>query len=492
MRKLAFLLALAVPACAGKPTPPPVAAPEPPKAVDFRDTPPPAGPTAFLAAPTPLSRALPNGLTVLVVPKRDLPLVAVRVVFKAGSASDPASLPGVAAFTGDLLRAGTRTRKATAIADAVETLGSRLEVSVDEDTLSVGATALTTSFGGVFDVLADVLQSSTFAADELERSRKRRLAAYAQETDDPESLAERVTREVVYGKHPYGHSTLGDDASLARISRADVVAWAEAHLRPANAAVIVAGDVDPELAVAEVEKRLGSWKGKPGAEPPPAAPKPQPPDVVLVPRPGAPQSQLRLSHLGIARTAPDYESTLVMNEILGGMFSSRINLNLRESKGYTYGAYSYFDANRAPGSFVAGAGVRTDATAQSVHEVLAEIDGMRDRDVTDEELRHAKDGFALSLPGRFQTIGSLAGMVSNVWVQGFPLDYYSQLPARVQAVTIADVRRAAQVHLIPEQLSIVVVGDPAVVAEGLTALGRGELELRAADGKPAAPRAAGK
>ncbi len=313
------------------------------------------------------------------------------------------------------------------------------------------------------------------------------FGALAEELDDPETLAGRVFRRVVFGRHAYGHSVIGDQASIAKIGRADLVAFAQQHLRPANAAVILVGDVVPDQAFGEIETRFGGWKGAPGDEPPPAPPKAQPPEVVLVPRAGAPQSQVRVGEIGIARESPDYFPALVMNEILGGMFNSRINMNLREEKGYTYGAYSYFDANRAPGLFVAGAGVRTDVTAPSVKEILAEIDGMRGRDVTDEELAHAKDGLALSLPGRFQTIGAVSGMMGNIYLYDFPLDYYRQLPSRVLAVDKAQVRKVAVDRLIPEQLSVVVVGDPEKVQAGLESLGRGDVEVWPQGAMPAAP-----
>lgn len=488
-RCLVLVVAAVLAACAGgKPAPAPTPAPPAPAATtaDFRATPPPLGPTPSIEVPVPARRELANGLTVLVVPRRDLPLLSARVVFKSGSATDPEALPGVAGFVGDLLRSGTKTRKAQAIADLVETQGSQLAVDVDEDSLIVGASALAANFAPVFDVVAEVVQASTFPPEEIERARKRRLAALAEEVDDPESLAARVTRAVVFGKHPYGHTTLGDEQSVTKIARADLVAWAERHLRPANAAVVLVGDIDPEQAFAEVEKRFGGWKGAPGANPAPPVPKPQPPDVVLVPKPDAPQSQVRLAELGIARVAtPDYFATLVMNYILGGMFNSRINMNLREAKGYTYGAYSYFDPARAPGIFVVGAGVRTDVTASALKEALAEIDGIRDRDVTDDELTSAKNAYSLSLPARFQTIGGIASMNGIIYVYDLPLDYYRQLPGRIQAVSKDDVRRAAMEHVIPDQLSIIVVGDP-LVRQGLEGLQRGAADVRRPDGKPAA------
>lgn len=482
-RHLFAVLGLLASAACSAHGPAPVASPSSPasadgSAVDFRAAPPAAGPTPELAAPVAERRKLDNGLVVLVVPKRDLPLVSVTVVAKAGSSADPEGLSGLAGVAGDLLRSGTKTRNAQALADEVETQGAHLEVRVEEDALTVSSLALADRWPSVFDVVADVVMNSTFAADELERVRKRRLAALVEEADDPESVAARTMRETVFGHHPYGHTVLGNEQAVSKISRDDVVAFAKSHLRPANAAVIVVGDVTASQAFAAVEQRLGGWRGASGASPrlPPAAP--QPAKVILVPRAEAPQSQLLVGQLGIARDSADYYATLVMNEILGGMFNSRLNMNLREDKGFTYGAYSYFDAHRFAGIFVAGAGVRTDATLPALKEMFTEIAGMRNGDVSDAELVHAKEGFALSLPARFQTIGSIAAMVSNIYLYDFPLDYYRELPKKIRSVTRQDVRRTAVTHLTPELLSIVAVGDPSQIEAGLRAFGRGPIEVR--------------
>jgi zinc protease len=480
------LVILASSACSHRqamsPTAPaPVAAPQPAKPpaqsaiASWRAKPPSAGPTPELEAPVPERRELANGLTVLVVPKRDLPLMSVNVVFKAGSALDPRDLPGLAGFVGDMLRSGTKTRRAQTIADQVETAGAALEVRVDDDALVVASSAMSSNFAPVFDVVADVVQNSTFLSSEIERVRKRRLAAIAEEKDDPESLADLALRAVVFGPHPYGHNVLGTEAAVGRIERKDLLSFAQQHLRPANAAVVLVGDMLSTDAFAAVEKRFGAWKGAPGAAAPPPPPKAEPPDVILVPRPDAPQSQVRLGEIGIARTSPDFFPVMVMNEILGGMFNSRINMSLREEKGYTYGAYSYFDPSRAAGLFVVGAAVRTDVTVPAIKEMLKQVDGIRARDVGEDELRQAKDGLALSLPGRFQTVGSIAAMMRNIYVYDLPLDYYRRFPERVQVVSRADVRRAAEAHLLPEQLAVVVVGDPAEVETGLGKLGRGEV-----------------
>jgi zinc protease len=234
-----------------------------------------------------------------------------------------------------------------------------------------------------------------------------------------------------------------------------------------------------------VEARLGGWKGTPGQTPAPADPKAQPAEVTLVHRADAPQSQLRIGHLGVARNNPDYFPLILCNAVLGGMFNSRINMMLREQKGYTYDARSQFGFARAPGDFVVSTGVRTDVTAPAIQDVLAEIERMRKTDVTAEELQHAKNSYSLSLPGMFQNASRVASMMGGLFVYDLPLDYYQTLPQNLSGVSVADVRRVADAHLKPEQLSIVVVGDESKVGPSLSQLGRGPVVKRTVTGAKA-------
>ncbi len=460
------------------------AAPPPPPAdaQEFRATIPQGGPVPALHAPVAERRVLDNGLTVLVVPKHDLPLVSVHVVLKSGSAADPRARPGLAGFVAEMLKAGTKTRSASAIAEEVENHGATLNIGVDEDTTSLTFTALTSNYQPVLDVATDVLLHPAFAKSELERARKRRLAALEQQKDSPSSTASRVFAKVVFGNHPYGHTVLGDEKAVAAISRKDLQTYFAAHFRPSNAAVVVVGDVAVDEALAAIKDRLGGWTGSKGAEAAPVKPTPEPAALVLVDRPDAPQSQVRIGELGVARSTPDYYSLVIANAILGGMFNSRINMNLREDKGYTYGAHSVFDFRRGQGPFVVYTGVRTDVTAPAITEVLREIERMRESEVTDDELTHAKNSYSLSLPGYFQDVRGIAGMMANIFVFDLPLDYYQKLPDNIARVTKADVSRVAREYLHPEQLSIVVVGNRSKVEDGLKLLDRGEVQLRNADG----------
>lgn len=452
----------------------------------FRATPPAPAPAPALHAPVPVKRVLANGLTVLSVPKPGLPLVNLSVVIRSGSAQDPKGMEGLAGFTGEMLKAGTAKYKAEAVADETETRGVSIDVDVDEDAITVSTTSLKDNFAPVFDIVTDILQHAAFDPKEMEHERRMRLAALQQANDDPQRAATRVFRKVVYGDHPYGHTTLGTEAAIKKMGRKDLQSYFAKHFRPANAAVVVVGDLTVDEAVAEVEKRLGAagWKGAPGSQAAPAKPVELPAGLSLVPRPDAPQSQLFIGHLGAARSDPDYFGIVLTNAILGGLFNSRINMNLREAHGYTYGARSYFNFMRERGPFFVATGVRTDVTDLAIKEVLKEIDGMRTGEVTAEELANAKNRYSLSLPGYFQTVDGIAGMIANLYLFDLPLDYFQKLPDQINAVTAADVLRIAKSHLTPEKLSIVVVGDKSHVEAGLGDLQRGPVQLRDNEGNP--------
>ncbi|HET6346489.1 MAG TPA: pitrilysin family protein, partial [Myxococcota bacterium] len=334
-RRLASLSLLLVVACGGQkaeeapPAPAPQAAEPAPPADAWRRERPKADPVPELHAPVPVQKVLTNGLTVLSVPKPALPIVNVSLIIKSGSAQDPAGQEGVAGFTADMLKNGTAKLTAEAIADEVETRGSSIDVDVDEDSITLSATALKENIGAVFDVMADLVQHAAFQPKEIERARKQRQASLAQSQDDPARTANRVFRSVVYGGHPYGHTTLGTTKALKKLGKKELQAYFAAHFRPANAAVVVVGDWTVDEAQKEVDKRLGAWKGKPAVQAPPAAPQAQPAELALVARSGAPQSQLMVGHLAVSRADPDYFSLVICNAILGGLFNSRINMNLR-------------------------------------------------------------------------------------------------------------------------------------------------------------------
>jgi len=450
----------------------------------WRVTPPSPGPAPELRAPEIQRQLLANGLTVLTSQRGTLPLVNVQMVVRSGSAVDPAALPGVAGFLADLLKAGTKTRSAEQIADEIETLGSSLHVSVEEDALVIACTTLTENLGPIFEVMADVLMNPALEPKEIDRIRRKRLADLAQEADDPRRTANRVFRRAVFGDHPYGHPTLGSREAVAAIDRAALEAYYTSHFGPENVAVALVGAVAPAAAIEIVESNLGNWRGQAARQ----AALPElvegPAVVRLIDKPNAPQSQLRVGHLGLRRDHPDYFPVVLLNAILGGTFNSRINMNLREDKGYTYGARSAFAFLRDGGYFGVLTAVRTDATAAALREILAEIELIRGAGVSAAELDGAKNRYSLSLPGYFQTVEGVGGMVSNIYLFDLPLDYYQRLPAQLRAVSREDLLRVAKKHLRPDALSITVVGDQTQIREGLDQLGRGDVVRVGPDGEP--------
>jgi zinc protease len=441
-----------------------------------------AAPTLHL--PVAQRLTLPNGLGVWILPKRDLPLVQVVALIKSGTAEDPPKLEGVASLTAEVMRRGTRSRSAHAIALEVENLGGSLGCFVEDDATYFEASALTPNIGPVLDVLADVLQHPSFDRSEFERAQKERLSELAQMQSRPAAIAAAVTRRVVHGPHPYGHRGLGTQQSVRAIHPATLATFYGRHVRPANTQIIIVGDVSPAEAQAMIEERLGSWHGKPGAQQAPVAGRPQERQIALVHRPEASQSQLTVCTKGLSRQDPDFYSAMLANEILGGLFNSRLNMNLREDKGWTYGVRSSFGFLRAPGAFAINTSIRTDATLDGIHEIFAEIERMRTEEISEQELNAAKNGIILSLPGNFESVDTLAGMVGNLALHQLPLTYYRDLPAAYAKVTPKDVLRLMRKVLAPEALSIVVVGDETVVEAKLAALGRGPVHHYDAEGQP--------
>ena len=450
----------------------------------FRAAAPPSQPTPPLRAPVPRRTLLSNGLTVLTVHKPGLPIVHASLVIRSGSAADPADQEGLAGFTADMLEMGTQSLSAAQLAERVEGYGTSINIEVDEDTTSLSTTALAEHFPGVFAILAEMAQQPAFAVAEVERVRKSRSATLAQSQDSPQYAASAAFRRVVFGSHPYAHLPLGSSRTVAKIQRSQLQSFYKSHYRPANSALILVGDLDDAAALTAAQAAFGAWQGPRAQRPNPPPPRARAAEVSLVARPDAPQSQLVLGHLGVAREDPDYYALVLCNAILGGVFNSRINMNLREAHGYTYGTYSHFDFMRQRGAFWVAGGIRTDATEAAVREILKEIGTLREVAVTDAELQSFKSRYTISLPSAFQTVSRIADMVARIDLFDLPLDYYQHLPELIEAVTPADVLRVAQTHLRPPELNVVVVGDPAQVGPGLTHLGRGPLHRRSATGEP--------
>ena len=451
-------------------------------AENWRATPPSPGPASSLRLPVPVRRVLSNGLTVYLVSQRNLPIVAANFIVLSGSDRNPVDRPGLASFTAGMLDEGTVRRGALDIARDAERLGASLACGSSTDLSWVTIRVLTRNLDSAFELATDVLLQPAFPEHEVERVRHDRLTQILQHRDEPNVLASKAFFRVVYGKaHPYGYTEIGSEPSNRCITRSELRGFWEAGYLPGNAALVVAGDIDTEGLLDLAVKYLGSWDGRAAKAEPPEAPPPGGRRVVVVDKPGAPQTSLRVGHIGIARANPDFVPVDVMNTALGGLFSSRINLNLREKHGFTYGAASAFVCRRGAGPFFVGTGVRTDVTGRAVEEILREIALMRDEEPSAEELTRARDSIAQSLPGSFETTSQTASTIGQLFVHGLADDYYRRLPDEINRVTAAEVRRVACRHIRPDELVVVAVGDASSVVPQLESLQLGPVEVMKID-----------
>jgi zinc protease len=298
-------------------------------------------------------------------------------------------------------------------------------------------------------------------------------------------VAAQVQAAALYGTgHPYGYSELGTEASVKAMARDDMVAFWRQNFVPNNAALIVAGDISMADLRALAEKMFGAWQRGTPAQPTLGTPATTPARIVIVDKPKSPQTQLRVATIGAARSSPDFRPLQVMNLALGGLFSSRINMNLREQHGYSYGTYSQFTFRRSPGPFTVAGSVRTDVTAPAVTEIFKEIAGIIEKPMSADELQKAKDSLANSLPGAFESSANAVGNFSNVFIYDLGLDYYSRYAAQVNAVTADQALDVAKRYLVPERMVVIAVGDRAVIEAELKKLNLGSTEIRDAEGKP--------
>jgi zinc protease len=461
------------------------AAPTPPPSKEaWRSEVPRPGPTAKATLPAAHSFQLPNGLTVYWIESHALPIVAGQLVVRSGSAADPAGLPGLAAFTAAMLDEGTKTRDALAIAAQLEGLGANLTTGSTFDGSYVTFDVLKPNAEQALAIVSDVSLGPTFPEKDVERVRGDRLTSLLQQRDSPFQIAFRVMYPALYGPtHPYGHVPLGTEEALKKITRDDIAGFYRSSYSPANAALVLAG----ELTEAEVRRlatqAFGSWSGQAVAAPAPPTPTSIPERVVLVDMAGAPQTAIGIVQLGVRRSDPDFERLNVMNTILGGLFSSRVNLNLRERHGYTYGAFSSLVETRGVGPLFVGSAVRADVTGASVHEMLNEAQGMTQAEVTPDELALAKDSIARSLPALFETTRSAVGTVGSLFLFELPPDYYAGLPGRLASMTAAEVFAATKRHLAPDRMLVVAVGDRAQAEPQIGGLKLGSVAYRDRDGR---------
>ena len=450
----------------------------------WRENPPQPAAARALNLPIPQIFKLDNGLTVIYSYRPGLPVAAANLVFSTGSGANPIDKPGLASFTANMLQQGTATRNAIQIADEAALLGASLSSGANMDGSNVGTSSLSKNFSGALDLVADMVLHPTFPPDEVERRRASRLAAFADDRGNPNVVVSRVGVASLFGpRHPFGYDNAGTEESNKAMSRDDMMNFWKANYVPNNAALVVAGNIPLDEMKAMAQQKFGAWKSGTAARPQIGTPETTKARIVIVDRPGAQQTMVRLLQLGVGRATPDYAALEVMNSELGGLFSSRINLNLREEHGYTYGANSVFVYRRSQGYFAAGGGIRTDATAPAVTEMLKEIHRMIDTPMTPDELSLTKDSQSRSLPGLFEASNEAAGVLAEIFLYDLSPDYYAKLPERLSAVTTADAETVAKKYLHPDQMILICVGDRAKIEPELVKLDLGAIEIRDTDGK---------
>lgn len=448
---------------------------------------PPAGKAPELHVPSWTSARLSNGAQLVVSEEHGLPLVSFSITFVGGADQyEPADKTGVARFTASMLMEGTTTRTGDQLSNALQLLGTSIASNVAGETGSIGFLSTTKSFAPTLDILADVLQHPTFPDSALERLRARTLVSLQQEKDRGPSIAAKVFPKVLYTTaHPYGRSMTEETAK--EITRQDVRAFFDAYYRPAHAIITVVGDVTPANARRAVEHALAAWQG--GSMPSfdyPVPPSPRSTTIYLVDRPGAAQSSFLLGQIGPPRSTPDYYAIRVMNELFGVLFQSRLNHDIREVKGWSYGVGSAFAFGKGPGAFRAGGEIVTAKTDSALMEFMNEIRGVRgDQPPTDEEMRAAKAALVQSLPEDFASVEGVNGAITSIYTNALPQAYYQQFASNVNAVTKDDVVRVARQYVDPEHLAIVIVGDRRVIEAPIEATHVAPVVVLDVNGDPA-------
>jgi zinc protease len=429
-------------------------------------------------------RTLPNGMQLVVAPVPKLPLVSITAVVDAGASAEQEGQDGVAALTAQLLLEGAAGLDGAALTDRFERIGTSVDAHADWDAATVSLTVLAERLPEALALVRDLLRSPDFPNREVARLKDERIAELLQLRAEPGALADEHLSRAVYAPTARYATPAGGSASSVRALTRDVVRgfYAERY-RPATTTLVMAGDVSVDRAGELAHALFGDWHGDVGptvARAVDASPRTRLTRVIA--KADAPQSEVRVGHAGLPRRHSDYFEATVMNAVLGGLFSSRINLNLREEHGYTYGAFSAFEWRRAAGPFVIQTAVKSDVTGAAVREILREVERMRSEEISADELTLATSYLDGVFPIRYETTSAIATALSNLVIHDLPEHFYDDYRARVRAVTTHDVLRAAQQHLRPDRLRIVVVGDPAVIATPLSEIHGAPVEIVTPDG----------
>ena len=450
-----------------------------------RSKPPELGPPPRVSLPPIITRQLANGLKLMIVEQHELPLADFALVVGSGGTADPTGKTGVANLTAQMLREGTTTRKSLDIADQTSFLGISLFPQASWESTTLSLHTPTAQLDSALALFADVALHPSFPANEFDRIKKNRLTELLQLRDQGPAIANIAFPAIVYGtSHPYGAPLIGTEASVTGLSTADLQAYYQSNFKPNNSTLIIVGDVNPTQIEQKINSLFGGWQRGDVAqlnygEPP----KSSATTIYLIDKPGAAQSSFRIGAVGVPRSTQDYFALTVMNTILGGSFTSRLNQNLREARGYTYGAGSRFDMRRAAGPFTASAEIVSAKSDSALIEFMKELNNIR-QTVPADELSRAKRYLQLQLPENFETTQQIAAALVPVALYGLPLDYYNNYVQNIEAITQADVARVAQQYINPSSLAIVIVGDRKTIEQALKSTNVGPIAIRNISGQP--------
>jgi len=436
------------------------------------------GPVQQLTLPAVQQFALPNGLKVLVMEKRELPLVQLSLLIDAGTVREDAAAAGIANMTADMLDEGAAGKTALEIADAFEALGARFSVGGGLHTTTASLRVPVERLTPALQQMAEVVLQPSFPEEELDRLRKDRVTRLIRMHDQPQAIAASLFSSTLFGsQHPYGRNSIGTEQSLDAMSTAQLRAFYDRYYRPNNATVIVVGDLSAADARKAVEQAFGNWKR---AEVPAvqlaSAAQVKGRTIYIVDKPGSAQSVIQFGRIGVPRSTRDYYALEIMNTILGGSFTSRLNQNLRETHGYAYGASSGFDYRPIAGPWVAASNVQTVSTGPAISEFMNELRAIR-QPIPQEEFERARNFLAMRFPQGFQSVAGIAGRLSDVVLYGLPTDYFNRYTQNVLAVTKADVERVAREYIDPENVAIFVVGDRKAIEEQVRAQNLGDVRF---------------
>jgi zinc protease len=438
------------------------------------------GPPRPFAFPTLARTQLENGLHVRAISHPSVPVTATVLLLPGGSSADAPDQAGLASLTADLLDEGSRGQSALEISDRIARMGGDLELEVSHDATVISLATLDRFLDQGLSLVHEICAVPNLAEPDFQRVRQLRLERLRQLRDHPAALADRAFAQLLYQSHPYAQPGHGTATSLGGLSLSDVRQYHAAMFQPDGATLVLAGSQPTATLLEKAAAAFDGWRGDPdvaviardrGRLDPPRAPSAR---LAIVPRPGAAQSELRLGHVSTSRRTPDYHALVLLNTVLGGQFVSRLNMNLREDKGYTYGVRTGFDLRRGDGPFVLQTSVGTEVTVSALGEAFNELREIRDgRPVTADELSLAKSSVTLGYPRGFETVQQIARAVAQLALHDLPDSYFEEFVPRIEAVTLGEVAAAARRYLDPDRMTTVIVGDEDRVSETLSVLGLG-------------------